>query len=247
MKILVIDDDPDIVEAVSLTIAIRWPDSNVVAASDGDTGIHMVETERPALVLLDIGLPDMDGFAVCQEIRQFSDVPVIMVTVRDKEADIVRGLQVGADDYVVKPFRPIEFMARVQSVLRRTHVSSFSGDEKPFNCGDLTVDFYHREVFLGGQPVKLTPTEYQLLYVLVKNAGKILTRRTLLARIWGRDHQEDTNYLKVHIKHLREKLGDDPAEPRFILTERFVGYKFANENKQMGSDPIRLQGSTHHL
>ena len=227
MKILVIDDDPDIVEAVSLTFEMRWPDSNIVSALDGDTGIQMVDTERPALVILDIGLPDMDGFTVCQEIRRFSDVPVVMVTVREKEADIVHGLQAGADDYIVKPFRPIEFMARVQSVLRRTHASSFSGDEKPFNHGDLMVDFAHHEVFLNEQPVKLTPTEYQLLYHLAKNAGKVLTHRTLLGRIWGREYLEETNYLKVHIKHLRQKLEDDPSDPHFILTERTVGYKFA--------------------
>ena len=227
MKLLVIEDDPDIVEAVSLTFGMRWPDSNIVSAPDGGTGIQMVETESPALVILDIGLPDMDGFTVCKEIRRFSDVPVIMVTVRDKEADIIHGLQAGADDYIVKPFRPIELMARAQSVLRRTQVSSFSWDEKPFNHGELTVDFSRQEVFLGGQPVKLTPTEYQLLYHLSKNAGRVLTHRTLLARIWGREYLEETNYLKVHIKHLRQKLGDDPAEPRFIFTERTAGYKFA--------------------
>ena len=228
MKILVIDDDPDIVEAVSLTFEIRWPDSTVVAAPNGDTGIQMVDAERPALVILDIGLPDMDGFTVCQEIRRFSDVPVIMVTVRENKGDIVHGLQVGADDYIVKPFRPIELMARVQSVLRRTHVYYYSGHEKPFSYGDLKVDFYRQEVFLGEQLVKLTPVEYQLLSLLAKNAGKAMAHRTLLARIWGRERMEDgSNYLKVHIKHLRQKLGDDPADPQYILNERGVGYKVA--------------------
>ena len=227
MKILVIDDDPDIVEAISLTFEMRWPDSMIMSALDGDTGIQMVDTERPALVILDIGLPDMDGFTVCKEIRRFSEVPVIMLTCRDDEADIMHGLQVGADDYIPKPFRPIELIARVQSVLRRTQVSFLSWNEKPFNHGDLTVDFSHQEVFLGGQPVKLTPIEYQLLYHLSKNAGKVLTHRALLGQIWGREYLEETNYLKVHIRHLRQKLEDDPAEPRFILTERSVGYKFA--------------------
>jgi len=228
MKILVIDDDLDIVEAVSLTFEMRWPGSIVVSAPNGDTGIQMVDTERPALVFLDIGLADMDGFTVCQEIRRFSDVPVIMVTVREKEADIVHGLRAGADDYIVKPFRPIEFMARVQSVLRRTHVSSFRGDEKPFQCGDLMVDFSHQEVFLGEQPVRLTPVEYQLLAHLAKYAGKAVTHRTLLGRIWGREHIEDTgSSLKVHIKHLRQKLEEDPANPQYILSERGTGYKLA--------------------
>ena len=129
MKILVIDDDPDIVEAVSLTFEMRWPDSNVVAAPDGNTGIQMVNTERPDLVILDIGLPDMDGISVCQEIRRFSVVPIIMVTLREKNADIDHGLPAGVVEYIVKPFLPNELMARVQSVLRRTHDSTFSGDE----------------------------------------------------------------------------------------------------------------------
>ena len=227
MKILVIDDDPDIVEVVSLTFEMRWPDSNILSAEDGESGIEMVDTESPGLVILDIGLPDVDGFTVCQEIRRFSDVPLIMITVRNKEADIVRGLQCGADEYIVKPFRPIKFMARVQSVMRRTDMNSYSGDEKSFQYKDLRVDFTHHEVFLADQPVKLTPTEYQLLHHLAKNAGKVMTHRTLLGRIWGRDYLEETNYLKVHIKHLRQNLEDDPSDPRFILTERTVGYKFA--------------------
>ncbi len=227
MKILVIEDDPDIIEAVSLTFEMRWPGSNLLSSPDGDTGIQMVDTEKPALVLLDIGLPDMDGFKVCQEIRRFSDVPIIMITCRNEEVDIIHGLQVGADDYIPKPFRPIELMARVQSVLRRTQVSHYNDGEKPFNYGALTVDFSHHEVFLGGQPVKLTPIEYQLLYHLAKNAGKVLPHRTLLGRIWGREYLEETSYLKFHIKRLRDKLGDDSAEPQYILTERNVGYRFA--------------------
>lgn len=229
MKILVVDDDPDVIEAVSLTFEMRWPGSNILSSPDGDTGIQIVDTEKPALVLLDIGLADMDGFEVCQEIRRFSDVPIIMVTVREKNADIVHGLRVGADDYIVKPFRPIELMARVQSILRRTHPSYHTGHEEPFTYGDLTVDFYRREVFFGEELVKLTPVEYQLLCLLAKNGGKVMTHRTLLGRIWGREHMEDgSNYLKVHIKHLRQKLGDDSSDPQYILNERGVGYKVAN-------------------
>ena len=227
MKILVIDDDPDVIEAVSLTFELRWPGSNVLSSPDGDTGTQMVDTERPALVFLDIGLADMDGFTVCQEIRRFSDVPVIMLTCREEKTDIVHGLQVGADDYILKPFRPIELMARVQTVLRRTHISSFSGAEKPIQYGDVIIDFARRQVFLEGQPVKLTPVEYQVLCHLAKNRGKVIPHKTLLARIWGREHLGDTsNCLKVHIKHLRQKLEDDPANPRYIFNERGVGYKF---------------------
>ena len=230
MKILVIDDDPDVVEAVSLIFEIRWPDCTIVSAPEGDTGVQMVDTERPEFVILDIGLPDLDGYDVCQEIRRFSNVPIIMLTCRDSEADIIHGLQVGADDYIPKPFRTIELIARVQSVLRRTQVSHFSGHEKPFSYGDLKVDFYRQEVFLGEQMVRLTPVEYQLLSLLAKNAGKIMNHRTLLGRLWGRDHMDDgSNYLKVHIKHLRQKLGDDPANPQYIFNERGVGYKVPKE------------------
>jgi two-component system KDP operon response regulator KdpE len=228
MKVLVIDDDPEIVEVVSLTFEMRWPDSIIVSAPDGDSGIEMVDTESPSLVILDVGLPDTDGYSVCQEIRRFSDVPIIMLTVRNKEADIVKGLQVGADDYVAKPFRPIEFMARAQSVLRRSQTGPYaSGEEKPFQHDRLLVDYTRHEVFLEGKQIKLTPTEYQLLYHLAKNAGKVMTHRTLLGRVWGREYLDETNYLKVHIKHLRQKLEDDPADPSYILTERTVGYKFA--------------------
>ena len=224
MKILVIDDDPEVIEVVSLALEMRWPDSVIVSALDGDTGLQMIGTEGPDLVVLDVGLPDMDGFQVCQETRRFSDVPVIMLTVRDKESDIVKGLQVGADDYITKPFRPIEFLARVQSVIRRAHSEPTSGDERPFHCGALVVDFARREVSLDGEPVKLTPTEYQLLYHLTKNAGRVMSHKNLLGRVWGREYLDETQYLKVYIQHLRQKLQDDPADLKYIFAERAVGY-----------------------
>ncbi len=228
MKILVIDDDPEVIEVVSLAFEMRWPEAVIASASDGETGLQMVETEGPDVVILDIGLPDTDGFKVCQEIRRFSDVPVIMLTVRDREADIVKGLQIGADDYITKPFRAIEFVARVQSVLRRTHLVPTSGEEKPFHCGVLVVDFARREVSLDGKPVKLTPTEYQLLYQLTKNAGQVLSHKVLLGRVWGREYLDETQYLKVYVQHLRQKLQDDPTNPRYIFSERSIGYKFAS-------------------
>ncbi len=227
MKILVIDDDPDVIDVVSLTVGMRWPDADVVSASDGATGIQMVETEAPDAVILDIGLPGASGFDVCREVRRFSDVPIIFLTGKDTEADIVKGLQVGADDYVTKPFKPIEFMARLQSVMRRAQVAPIRGDEEPFEQGDLLVDFAQRKVFRGSGLVKLTPTEYQILYHLTKNAGRVLSHKTLLGQVWGREYLEETNYLKVHIQHLRQKLEDDPSSPKWILTERSVGYKFA--------------------
>ena len=227
MKVLVIDDDPDVVEVVSLSFELRWPDAVTVSSNDGAAGVEMVEIENPDVVVLDIGLPDMDGFEVCKEIRRFSDVPILMLTVRDKETDIVKGLQVGADDYVTKPFKTIELLARVQAVLRRAEMPQLSNEEQPFHVGELSIDFASREVMLKGEPVKLTPTEYQLLYHLAKNSGRVLSYRTLLGRIWGREYLEETNYLKVHIQHLRQKLEDDPGDPKLIFTERTAGYRFA--------------------
>ncbi len=227
MKILVIDDDPEVVEVVSLALEMRWPDAVVVSSLEGDAGLAMIETEGPDMVILDIGLPDMDGFKVCQEARRFSDVPIVMLTVRDKESDIVKGLQVGADDYITKPFRPIEFLARVQSVMRRAHAAPTQGEERPFHLGGLVVDYSRREVFMHDEPVKLTPTEYQLLYHLTKNAGRVLSHKFLLGRVWGREYLDETQYLKVYVQHLRQKLQDDPAEPRYIFAERSVGYRFA--------------------
>ena len=226
VKILVIDDDPDVVDVVSLSFELRWPDAAIVSSASGATGVEMVEIESPDVVILDIGLPDMDGFDVCKEIRRFSDVPVIMLTVRDKETEIVKGLQVGADDYITKPFKSVELLARVQAVMRRSEMSPVSNEEQPFHCGDVSVDFGRREVTVREELVKLTPTEYQLLYHLAKNAGRVLSYRTLLGRIWGREYLEETNYLKVHIQHLRQKLDDDPADPKLIFTERTAGYRF---------------------
>ena len=227
MKILLIDDDPDLVELVTLAITMKWPDSKIVSAPDGDIGIEMTDTETPDLVILDAGLPDMDGFSVCQEIRHFSDVPVMILSDQDKKSDIVHGLQIGADDYIIKPVRPLEFMARVASVLRRADSSACSGDKKFFRYGDLTVDFAGGEVCLGDQRVNLAPIEFQLLYHLVRNAGKFLSHRTLLGLIWGWKCMEKDTYLKVHIHRLRQKLGDEASNPRFIFTEPTVGYKFA--------------------
>jgi len=227
MKVLVIDDDPDIIEVVTLTFEMRWPNATIISAATGDAGIQMVDTENPTLVILDLGLPDTDGYSVCHEIRRFSDVAIMMLTVRDKESDVVKGLQMGADDYITKPFRPIELIARVQAVMRRCQSTGAQGDEKPLHFGELVVDFGRREVFRSGQSIKLTPTEYQLLYHLSKNPGRVMTHRTLLGRVWGREYLEETNYLKVHIKHLRQKLEEDPSNPKYILTERTIGYKFA--------------------
>ena len=226
MKLLIIDNDPEAVELVEVTLGMTWPEATRLSASSGDAGIDAVDSEEPNLVVLDVDLPDMDGLSVCREIRRFSDVPIIMLTERDKEADIVRGLDVGADDYIVKPLDSIVFVARVKAVLRRADLT-LPFEDKVFNYGDLKVDFGRCKVTLGQRLVNLTPKEYGLLCQLIKRCGKIVRSRTLLGLVWGREYLEETNYLKVHIKHLRGKLGEDSAAPKYIFTERNVGYGFA--------------------
>jgi two-component system KDP operon response regulator KdpE len=227
MKLLIIDNDLAAVELVELTVGMAWPEATVLSASNADEGIFAVDSKEPNLVLLEVDLPDMDGFTACKEIRRFSDVPIIMLTGRGKEADIVRGLDVGADDYIVKPFSPIVFIAKLKAVLRRCEPLPSLVEDGAFEYGDLKVDFGTSEVTLGGRVVNLTPTEYRLLCQLIKNAGKIVSSRTLLGLVWGRERLEETNYLKVHIKHLRHKLKEDAAAFKYIFTERNVGYGFA--------------------
>ena len=187
----------------------------------------MMESENPDLVVLDIGLPDIDGLQILKEIRGFSDVPIIMLTVRDRDVDVARALELGADDYITKPFSHVELLARVQSVLRRVHATG-SGSEPPLVAGDLWVDFSSREVRVKGEEVKLTPTEFNLLYHLLRNAGRVVTQQSLLSKVWGYESAEeaDARVVKVHMQHLRQKLGDAADNPQFIANVYGIGYKF---------------------
>lgn len=227
MKILVIDDEPDVAEVVNLCFTLQWPGAELAEAGTGQSGLDLVETMGPDLVVLDLSLPDMDGFAVCKAIREFSDVPIIMLTARDQDLSKIKGLDLGADDYITKPFNHLELLARARAVLRRSRSPQLAGEGPPFVCGDLAIDFGARQVTLAGQPVPLTTTEYNLLYHLARNAGHVLTHRTLLAKVWGHEYLEETDYLKVYVRHLRQKLGDDAQNPKYILTERGVGYRMA--------------------
>ncbi|MBI2860017.1 MAG: response regulator transcription factor [Chloroflexi bacterium] len=227
MKVLIVDDSPDIVEIIRLCINMRWPVAETIVACDGSSALEMVEAESPDLALLDIGLPDMDGFQVLQRIRQFSQVPVIMLTVRDQDTDIARALQLGADDYVTKPFSHIEFLARMEAVLRR---ASGQGNvrEVPLSAGDLWVDFEAAEVLVSGSLVQLTGSELRLLARLMYNAGRVVTHQSLGAAIWGIDDNRvfGLQTVKVHLQHLRQKLGDPVDSPRYISSVYGVGYKF---------------------
>jgi DNA-binding response OmpR family regulator len=228
MKALVIDDDPGIVEVVSICFQLRWSEASVISANDGAKGLELIEAEDPDVVILDIGLPDMDGFQVLRELRRFSQVPVIMLTVRGEDTDVAKGLELGADDYVTKPFSHVELMARVHAVLRRTQ-GVVAAEERPFVSGKLLVNFATNEVTVDGKPVKLTSIESRLLYHLIKNEGRLLPHENLLQKVWGETYIDARDLLRVHIQHLRQKLGDSIESPKIIVTEHGMGYKFAKQ------------------
>jgi two-component system KDP operon response regulator KdpE len=221
-KILIIDDEPDVTRAVKLAITIQEPEWEVIEANDGECGLELIDREAPDLVLLDLSMPGMHGFDVLEQTRLFSNVPVIILTVKDDELDKVRGLELGADDYIVKPFGHLELRARIRSVLRR--VEGVAGPvERYFVQGDLRIDFNRRRVTVGGKEVRLTNTEFRLLEVLARNAGQIVPNEVLLSRVWGRDAVDEVDYLKVFAYRLRRKIEPDSAQPRYLLTERGDG------------------------
>jgi len=225
MKVLVVDDDPDVIDVVNLCFSLRWPEAEVLAARDADEALKLIEDESPDLILLDIVLPGMDGFQICQEVRGFSDVPIVILTARDTEVDKVRGLEMGADDYITKPFSHLELLARVRAVLRR-YQNQLPAIGEVFESGDLRIDYGSRAVTVRGQSVRLTPTEYSLLFHLTRNAGRVLPHHTLLAKVWGREYVDEIDYLKVYVRRLRQKLEGDPETMGRIVSERGVGYKF---------------------
>jgi DNA-binding response OmpR family regulator len=227
MKVLIVDDDHDLLEAVGLGLQLQWQGIQVVTAMDGEAALNQFYDELPDVVLLDVGLPLLDGFEVLRRIRAVSDAPVLMLTARGEELDKVRGLEIGADDYITKPFSPLELLARIKAVLRRSELPPPVRATPSFVAGDLTVNFDTHEVARHGETVPLSSIEYRLLFQLVRNAGHIVPRETLLARVWGDEYRDQTDYLKVYISRLRAKLEPDPERPRFILTERGLGYRFA--------------------
>jgi two-component system KDP operon response regulator KdpE len=224
--VLVIDDAQEVIEAVTVSFSVQWRDTEVMGATDGESGLDMIETEHPDIVLLDVMMPGIDGYEILRRIRAFSEVPVIMLTARDAPLDKVKGLELGADDYVTKPFDHLELLARVKAVLRRLAMPQPSSRAPSFVAGEIEVDFARRAVRVDGEPVALTPVEYKLLYHLARNAGHVLRHETLLAKVWGREYVDEIDYLRVYIRRLRRKLEADPERPRHILTERGLGYRF---------------------
>ncbi len=236
MKILIVDDDHDLLEALGLGMQLQWQAAEVITATDGEQGLEVFFEQQPDVVLLDVGLPRLDGFEVLRRIRAVSDTPVLMLTARGEELDKVRGLEIGADDYVTKPFSPLELLARIKAILRRSELAPPIRATPSFTLGNLTINFDSHEVTKSGAPVPLTTLEYRVLYHLVRNAGHVLPREALLARVWGEEYREQSDYLKVYVSRLRSKLEDDPDRPRFILTERGLGYRFARASRPAPTD-----------
>ena len=227
MKILVVDDEPDVANLVKMGIVYQRPEYEIVESHSGADALERAAREKWDLVILDLTMPELDGFTVLGALRGGgSDVPIIVLTARDAEQDRVHGLELGADDYVTKPFSPKELVARIDAVMRRYRAGTEATRANELIRGDVRIDFAHRKVTVRGRPVALTPTEYNLLFQLATNAGHVMAHKDLLKRIWGDEYREEVHYLKVYVGRLRTKLEHDPGKPELILTVRGVGYQF---------------------
>jgi DNA-binding response OmpR family regulator len=230
-RVLVVEDEPALLETLEYNLAHQG--YTVFTAADGPTALKMARQEQPDLIVLDIMLPGMDGFEVCRILRQEMSMPILMLTARDEEVDKIVGLEVGADDYMTKPFSMREFLARVKALLRRVRLTreEAAGENgaavgERLTCGDLTIDLTRREVLREQEILPLKPKEYELLVFLVRNRGIVLTRDLILERVWGWDYGGGSRTVDVHVRWLREKIERDPAEPSRIVTVRGVGYRF---------------------
>jgi len=221
-RILVVDDEPRYVRLMEANLVAEG--YQVLKAYDGQTAVEIVADKQPDLVLLDVMMPIINGFAACERIREFSNVPIIMVTAKGEEQDRVRGLDVGADDYIVKPFSATELLARVRAVLRRAQVSGSTFEQAVFTHNNLKIDLARAEVFKDEKMVFLSATEYRLLLQFVHNLGSILTSEDLLVNVWGPEYRDDKEILWVSISRLRQKLEDDPRNPQHIVTRSGLGY-----------------------
>ncbi len=227
MKVLVVDDETPIVEAVAYNL--RKEGFQALTARDAEQGLDIARAEKPDLIILDVMLPSASGFDVCRMLRKQNDVPIIMLTARAEETDRVVGLELGADDYITKPFSMRELMARVKTVLRRTHTGSIAS-EAVISVGNLTIDPNRYEVTLGEKRIELSPKEFDLLRFLTTHPGQVFSRQSLLDRVWGADAYVEDRTVDVHIRWLREKIETTPSRPDRLLTVRGVGYKFRAES-----------------
>jgi len=227
VKVLVIDDEPQIRRA--LRAGLEHNGYDVVLASSGEEGLDLASVQPADLIILDLAMPGTDGFDVCRELRKWTDVPIVVLSVRDSEEDKIKALDLGADDYVTKPFGVGELIARMRAVLRRAGNAAES-EEPSFSHGGLEVDFAYRLVRKQGKEIHLTPKEYDLLRYMIQNRNRVLTHRQLLSKVWGPEYADDHHTLRVHVANLRNKIETDPARPRFVHTETRVGYRFKTDD-----------------
>jgi len=225
-RVLIVDDELSILKFLRSNLEERG--YAVISAADGEEALNIIERELPDLIILDVMMPKMDGFEVCRRLREWSPIPIIMLSARGDEKDKVQCLDLGADDYIVKPFGSNELMARVSAVLRRTKTADISPTKSSVTSGDLVINFAKRQVTRAGEDVKLTPTEYALLQELAVNSGKVLTHTHLLHKVWGPEYRDEREYLHVFVRRLRSKLEPDPNSPIYILTVSGVGYQFVD-------------------
>ena len=224
MKALIIEDDAEIVESISLALQIRWPETQIVSTHLGNKGIDLAESDGPDIIILDLGLPDMSGFEVLKRVRSFSSAPIIILTVKADEADIVKGLEWGADDYIVKPCGQLELLARVKARIRD---KSRLVKEAPLSYGSLRFNPSTHQLLIGGNGVKVTHIEAHIIHHLMKNASYVATYSNLAEEVWGEDYPGSIDSLRVHIRRLREKVEADPSQPQLILTKAGIGYFLA--------------------
>ena len=222
--ILAVEDEPRVLKLLKANLESSG--YAVLTAADGEEALQTMERELPDLVLLDLMLPKLDGYAVCRRIREFSAVPVIMLTARSAQVDLIHGFEVGADDYLTKPFSITELLMRVQAVLRRSKWPEEIVSRQGFSAGPIEIDFAQHLVTVAGEAIKLTPTEYRLLAYMASNANRVLMHRELLRAVWGPEYGEETEYLRVYMRYLRQKLEPEPSKPQYLLTQPGAGYMF---------------------
>ena len=225
-SILLVDDDPQLIRLVRANLeSVGY---RVLIAMEAHSALELVNMEMPEMIILDIMLPGIDGYDLCQRIREFSTIPIIMLTAKVEDTDKVRGLKLGADDYLTKPFSVQELMARIEAVLRRAGSPEETKAPNTFTGGDISVDFVQRRVMVRGREVALTLTEYKLLSQLVSNAGRVMLHGELLTRVWGAEYQDELEYLRAYIRHLRQKIEEMPHQPRYIVSKPGIGYMFVS-------------------
>jgi len=229
MRVLVVDDESRMINFIRMNLELEG--FQVIEAGNGLEALDMLRRHIPDLIILDVMMPQLDGFETLRMLREFSNVPVIMLTAKGEEEDKVRGLELGADDYITKPFGAREMVSRAKAVLRRINSVS-EPSEAILSIDDrLSVDFNKREVIVEGEHIKLRPTEYRLLYHLIENAGWTVPHEQLLAKVWGYEYRDETHYVRLYVNYLREKVEEDPSNPKYILTERGIGYRFIDFRK----------------